>query len=378
MTPEIQPFHAMTVGAEAFRLEASGQPIIHMEYGQPTVKPPHAVAEAAEKMLRDGVKGYWESEPLKEAISKTYADLYGVDIATSRIVLTCGASPALALALMAAFKPGDRIAMARPGYVAHRNCVVGLHMIPEEVPCGAGTGYQLTAEVIERLGPAPQGLIIASPANPTGSVISNDEMREIAAVCERKNIRIISDEIYARLSYVGPVASMTEFSANACIINSFSKFYAMPGWRLGWAVLPDDLAVRGHAYMSNFFLTPPSLSQAAGLVAMAGEEELGRHVEMYERNRAQLLEALPALGLSDIAPPDGAFYLYGRVDHLTDDSRDLCMQLLADTGVATASGVDFDPVDGKHFMRFSFAVDESALAEALERITPWFAQHQAR
>ena len=372
MTQEIQPFHAMAVGAEAFRREAAGESIIHMEYGQPTVQPPALVTAAASEMLSEGVKGYWESEPLKQAIAQTYNDLYGVSIGTHRIVLTCGASPALALALMAAFKPGDEIAMARPGYVAHRNCVIGLHMVPVEVPCDASTGFQLTAHMIDALDPAPKGLILASPANPTGSVIAEAEMKAIADVCRRKNIRIVSDEIYARISYVGEVASAVSHSPEACLINSFSKFYAMPGWRLGWALLPEDLAARGHAYMSNFFLTPPSLSQAAGLAAMQCTDELQQHVGHYAENRQRFLSALPGLGLSEIAPPDGAFYIYARVDHLTDDSRDLCMQLLADTGVATASGVDFDPVQGHRFMRFSFAVTPDVLDEALSRVEPWF------
>ena len=378
MPTEIRPFHAMTIGKAAHRLEEAGRRVFHMEFGQPTARPPGAVLRAAEAMLDDGVKGYWESAALKDEIAASYASLYGVGIDPSRIILTCGASPALALALMAGFAPGDRIAMARPGYVAHRNCVIGLHMRPVELPCDATTGFRLTASMVDAVDPAPAGLIVASPANPTGSVIPRAQLEAIVEVCMRKGIRIISDEIYNLISYEGAAASLCELTDTAAVVNSFSKFYAMPGWRLGWAVMPEELAPRAHAYMSNFFLTPPSLSQAAGLAALRATEELHRHVEVYRRNRARLLAALPELGLREIAPPDGAFYIYTRVDHLTDDSRSLCLGLLEDTGVATASGIDFDPEEGHRFMRFSFAVSEAELAEALERITPWFAARRAQ
>ena len=372
MTTDIRPFHAMTIGAAAFALEEAGEPIIHMEFGQPSARPPEAVTTAAHDMLDKGVKGYWENQRLKEGIAASYQELYGVHIDPSRVILTCGASPTLALALMTACKPGARIAMARPGYVAHRNVVTGLHMQPVELECGAATRFQLTAAMIEALDPVPDGIILGSPANPTGSIIPREEMARIEAVCRERKIRIFSDEIYVRLSYGETAASLCEFTDDAFLLNSFSKFYLMPGWRLGWLVAPEDQRERAHAYMSNFYLTPPSLSQAAGLAALSCTEELESYIEIYRRNRERLLAALPALGITEMAPPDGAFYLYGRVDQLTDDSRELCLQLLQETGVATASGVDFDPENGHRFMRFSFAVSEAEITEALERITPWF------
>ncbi|MEM9234819.1 MAG: aminotransferase class I/II-fold pyridoxal phosphate-dependent enzyme, partial [Pseudomonadota bacterium] len=262
--PEIQPFHAMTVGRAAIQMEEAGASVIHMEYGQPSAQPPAAVKAAARQMLEDGVKGYWESERLKQLIAEDYRELHGSRVDPANIVLTNGASPALSLVLMVAFEPGARIAMARPGYVAHRNVVIGLHMEPVELPCDASTGFQLTAQMLETLTPAPDGVILASPANPTGSIIPRDEMEKIAEVCRSRNIRIISDEIYIRLAYGDPAASMTEFTEDALIVNSFSKFQVMPGWRLGWAVLPEEYREKALAYMSNFFLTPPSLSQAAG------------------------------------------------------------------------------------------------------------------
>ena len=362
----------MTIGAAAFAMEEAGEKVIHMEYGQPSARPPEPVMGAAKAMLETHVKGYWESQRLKEAIAGSYDALYGVTVDPAAVILTCGASPALSLALMAGFKPGARIAMARPGYVAHRNVVIGLHMEPVELPCDASTRYQLTADMLAGLDPAPDGVIVASPANPTGSIIPSGEMEKIAAVCQERGIRIISDEIYIRLSYGEPAASMTQFTDDAFVVNSFSKFYLMPGWRLGWVVVPEAYRDRARAYMSNFFLTPPSLSQEAGLAAFSCTEELEAHLDVYARNRERLLAALPTLGISEMAPPDGAFYLYGRVDQLTEDSRELCLELLKDTGVATASGVDFDPVEGHRFMRFSFAVTEREVEDALERITPWF------
>lgn len=373
MPPDIQPFHAMSIGRQAFSMEEAGHDILHMEYGQPSAQPPAAVRAAAAEMLAGGVKGYWESDGLKAGIAAMYRDVHGMDVPTDQIVLTCGASPALALALMAGFAPGARIAMSRPGYVAHRNCVTGLHMEAVELPCGPETRFQLTADMLAALDPAPHGVILASPANPTGSIIPAAELSRIIDLCTDRGIQIISDEIYNWLTYGERAPSVGEFTDHGFLVNSFSKFFAMPGWRLGWLVAPEAHARRAHAYMSNFFLTPPSLSQAAGLAALEEIDALGAHLSVYRQNRENLLTALPGMGLSDIAPPDGAFYIYAKTDQFAADSRTLCAELLAETGVATASGVDFDPVAGQEFMRFSFALSVAQVEEAIARITPWFA-----
>ncbi|WOI53808.1 pyridoxal phosphate-dependent aminotransferase [Parvularcula sp. LCG005] len=372
MTKEIRPFHAMTIGRLAFQMQAEGRSIVHMQYGQPSARPPAAVMSAAADMLDAGVPGYWQNEELTAAIADTYSSLYGVSISTAQIFLTCGASPAMVLALTAGFAPGARIAMAKPGYVAHRNTVIGLNMEPVELTCGSDTGFQLTADMIRSIDPAPDGLIVASPANPTGSIIPRDEMAAIADACAKRGIRIISDEIYNRLTYDAAAASITEFTTDAFVVNSFSKFYLMPGWRLGWLVVPEEQIDRTVAINGNFFLTPPSLSQAAALAAMSCTDELTSHLDTYRRNRAHLLEALPRLGLTEMAPPDGAFYIYANVDEFTDDSRVLCRELLEQTGVATASGVDFDPEEGHRYMRFSFAVTEAEVLDAIARMTPFF------
>lgn len=368
----IEPFRAIIISRLAHALKAEGRSVIHMEFGQPsTGAPPRALAEAHRVLDADGM-GYWESAPLKARIARLYEARYGVAVAPERLLLTCGASPALVLALSSTFRPGDRIAMARPGYVAYRNVVKGLHMQAVEIPCGPAEHYQLTAAALEALDPVPAGVIIASPANPTGSVIAPDELARIAEVCRARGIRIISDEIYHGLSYVGPQPTLLSFAPEAMIINSFSKYWSMAGWRLGWLLVPDDHIETAKAYIGNLFLTPPSLSQHAGLVAMDEHEVLEGHLEVYRRNRALMLEALPGLGLKTIAPPDGAFYIWADIGHLTNDSVAFCEQLLRDTGVATAPGVDFDPVEGRTHMRFSFAVSTPQIEEALARMRPWF------
>jgi aspartate/methionine/tyrosine aminotransferase len=371
--PNVEPFRAISVSRRAHEMKAQGRSVIHMEFGQPsTGAPSKAIAVAHHVLDTDGM-GYFESTPLKTALAKRYQDKHGVTLDVEQIILTCGASPALVLALNCAFKAGDVIAFARPGYVAYRNTVAALHLTPLEIACGPQTRFQLTAGAIEALEPAPAGLIIASPANPTGTIIPTDELAAIAAVCQRRNIRIISDEIYHGLSYrEGPTHSLLEFAPNALVVNSFSKYFSMAGWRLGWLVAPDDLVDAARARMGNLFLTPPSLAQHAGLAALDCVEELERHVQVYRENRALLLDALPQLGLTQIAPPDGAFYLYADVSHLTNDSLALAHALLEATGVATAPGLDFDPVNGHHHLRFSFAVSTPEVREAIARMSPWF------
>ena len=377
MTGDVEPFHAIAISRLAHALKAEGRSVIHMEFGQPSTGAPRAAVEAAHRVLDREAMGYWESAPLRERIARTYRDDHGLEVDPARVILTCGASPALVVALTSGFAPGARVAMARPGYVAYRNVVRALHLQPVEIGCGPQVRYQLTAAALEALDPTPAAVIVASPANPTGTVIAAAEMAAIAQVCRARGVRIVSDEIYGGLSYVGPVRSMLEFAPDAFVINSFSKYYSMAGWRLGWVVAPEDRLARARACVGNLFLTPPSLAQHAGLVAMDSRAELDGHLDTYRRNRTLLLDALPELGLERIAPPDGAFYVYADVGHLTGDSLAFCERLLRDTGVATAPGVDFDPVDGHRFMRFSFAVSTPEVEEALARLRPWFAARRS-
>jgi aspartate/methionine/tyrosine aminotransferase len=374
MPAQIEPFQAIGVSRLAHALKAEGRSIIHMEFGQPSTGAPAAAIAVAHRVLDTDGMGYWESPALKARIARHYDETYGVQIEPDQIILTCGASPALLLALASSFDPGGKVALARPGYVAYRNTLRALHMTPVEIACGAESRFQLTAAHVAALDPAPAGLIIASPANPTGTIIEADELAAIARVCAQRGIRIISDEIYHGLSYVEPARSILEFAPDALVINSFSKYFSMVGWRLGWLLSPREHLPRARAYVGNLFLTSPSLSQHAALAAMDAREELEGHVAVYRKNRALLLEALPALGLLQIAPPDGAFYIYADVGHLTGDSLEFCKTLLRQTGVATAPGVDFDPVEGRHFVRLSFAVSTQEIEEALRRLTPWFTE----
>ncbi len=373
MTAQIEPFHTMSVSALAHRLKAEGRSVIHMEFGQPsTGAPPAAIAEA-HRVLDADPMGYWESQPLKLRICRHYAETYGVTLDPAQIVLTCGASPALVLALSMSFAPGARVAMARPGYVAYRNNLRALHMEPVELDCGAAERYQVSAAALAALDPAPDGVILASPANPTGTVIPRAELAAIAEVCRARGITIISDEIYHGIAYGMATPSVLEVEPGALVVNSFSKFYSMAGWRLGWLVAPAAGIDAARARMSNLYLTPPSLAQHAGLVAMDCAEDIARNIATYTRNRELLLAALPELGLARIAPPDGAFYVYADVSDYTDNSMEFCLALLDATGIAAAPGYDFDPVNGHNFVRFSFAVSTTQVQDAIARMKPWFA-----
>ena len=373
MNTEIQPFQAIGVSRLAQALAAEGRSIIRMEFGQPSTGAPSAAIAVAHQVLDSDAMGYWESPALKARLARHYAETYGVHVDPDQFILTCGASPAMLLALMSSFEPGDRVALARPGYVAYRNTLKALRMFPIELPCGAETRFQLNAAMLAALEPAPAGLIIASPANPTGAIIPADELAAIAKVCRERGIRIVSDEIYHGLSYVGPTHSMLEFEPGALVVNSFSKYFSMVGWRLGWLLVPPEHLAKARAYVGNLYLTAPSLSQHAALAALDSTEELQGNLAVYARNRDLLLAALPSLGLNAIAPPDGAFYIYASVAHLTDDSLAVCKRRVREAGVAIAPGVDFDPVEGRHFIRISFAVSTPLVEEGLRRMRPWFA-----
>jgi len=377
LSAQLDPFHAIAISRLAHRLQGEGRSIIHMEFGQPSTGAPRAAIARAHEVLDTDGMGYWDSIPLKTRLARHYEETYAVRVAPEQFILTCGASPALVLALSSGFAAGDRVALARPGYVAYRNTLKALNLVPVEIACGADTRFQLTASHLEALEPAPAGVIIASPANPTGTIIDADELRAIVEVCRRRGIRILSDEIYHGLSYIGPAHSILEYEPEAMVVSSFSKYFSMVGWRLGWLLVPAAQVAHTWTYAGNLFLTAPSLSQHAALVALDSRDELEANVAVYAKNRQLLLDALPALGLNAIAPPDGAFYLYADVRHLTDDSLAFCEALLRDTGVATAPGIDFDPDDGRHFIRISFAVSTAETRDAIVRMLPWFT-HRSR
>jgi aspartate/methionine/tyrosine aminotransferase len=364
----------MAISRLAHVLERQGRPVFHMEFGQPsTGAPPRAIA-AAHARLDSEPGGYWESHALRERIAALYGQRHGLHIDADRIILTCGASPALTLVLTALFAPGDRIAFVRPGYVAYRNAIAALGRVPVEIAADATTRFQISAAHVAALPEAPAGIIVASPANPTGSMLGARDLADLAATAARRGVRIIADEIYHGLDYGAPAHTMLEFAPEAIVLNSFSKYWSMPGWRLGWIVAPPGTTEILHAYLGSLYLTPPSLSQHAALVAMDETDVLEGYRDTYRRNRAVLLNTLPGLGLGRVAPPDGAFYIWADVGDFTNDSMAFCRQLLIDTGVAIAPGVDFDPVEGHRFVRFSFAVSEDKTRQAMARFGDWLVQ----
>ena len=375
---EIEPFYAGQIARQAATLARAGRHIIPMHFGQPAGGAPPRALAAAHAMLDAGVPGYWESRPLVERIVRHYAETYGVTLAPRQVLLTNGASAALVAVFAALFDTGDRIGFARPGYAAYRNALNGLQRTVVEIDGDPADAFRLTAAALARIPEPLHGLIVASPGNPTGSMLDRAQLAAIAQLCRERRTRLISDEVYHGITYGKRAVSALEVEPDAIVVNSFSKLYRMPGWRLGWLVVPEALAARVSACVVNFFLTAPSLSQQAGLAAFDDLPELDASVRSYAHNRALLLRGLAGMGIDRVAPPDGAFYLYADVGHLTDDSLAFCRRLLEDTGISTAPGIDFDTRDGGRFVRFSFAVATQEVERAVELLGPWVARQPRR
>lgn len=374
----IPPFYAGEVGRRASARARAGLPVIRMNFGQPSAGAPAGAIAAAHEVLDSDPLGYHESAPLIERLARHYAETYGVDIDHRRILLTTGASAAFLAAYAAMFRAGDRVALVVPGYPAYRNTLRAMGLEPVELRCGVEQGFKPTPEQLDSLDPAPQGFILASPANPTGAMLDAGEMRDIVEVCRRRGIRLISDEIYHGITYGGRSVSALEHDPEAIIVSSFSKLYRMPGWRLGWMAVPERWAAGMSAYLINMFLTPPTLSQHAALAAMDVPDDLQRWVVTYGENRARLMEGLARLGITGITPPAGAFYLYADLGHVTRDSLQFCLRAVEETGVALAPGIDFDPEQGQRFVRFSFAVTPGEVDDALERLAAWLPGYRDR
>jgi aspartate/methionine/tyrosine aminotransferase len=347
-----------------------------MEVGQPSTGAPAAAVEAAVAAMRAGeTLGYTEAlgiRPLRERIARLYADRYGVEVPVSRIAVTVGASGAFPLAFLAAFDRGDRIALAAPFYPPYVNILVALGLEPVLLEAGPESRYQPTVAMLASLDPPPDGLIVASPCNPAGTMLHADELAAIARWCAGAGVRLVSDEIYHGLTYGEPAATAAAVPG-AVVINSFSKYWSMTGWRVGWMVLPEDLARPVERLAQNLFISAPGVSQVAALAAFDAEAELRGHVARYAANRALLLDALPRAGIANLAPAEGAFYLYADVGHLTNDSAGWCTRMLAEIAVAATPGVDFDRARGHRTVRFSFCGATADMAEAAQRIRRWLA-----
>jgi aspartate/methionine/tyrosine aminotransferase len=370
----VPPFIVMDVLRAANERAARGGDVLHLEVGQPGTAAPRAVIEAARAALERDRIGYTDAtgQPsLRARIARHYAETYGATVDPERIVVTTGSSGGFLLSFLSCFDPGDRVALAAPGYPAYRNILNALGIEPVLIETEAKHRFQPTPDLLERFGGRLDGLIIASPSNPTGTMLDRDAFAALVTHCKAKGIRLISDEIYHGITYGARAVSALELSGDAVVINSFSKYFSMTGWRLGWMVLPPDLVRPVECLAQNLFISPPTLSQAAGEAAFECREELDQYVAAYGRNRALLLSELPRAGFDNLAPADGAFYIYADVTQRTNDSDAFCKRMLAETGVAATPGIDFDPAHGNRFVRFSFAGSEADMAKAVERLKAW-------
>jgi aspartate/methionine/tyrosine aminotransferase len=371
---QVPPFIAMDVLRAANERAAAGEDVLHLEVGQPSTPAPAAVLAAARNALGAETLGYTDAlglPALREAIAAHYRDAYGVAVEPARVVVTTGSSGAFMLAFLAAFDAGDRVAMAAPGYPAYRNILTALDLVPVELPAGPAERYQMTLDLLRSHSGHLDGLIVASPANPTGTMIAPDELAALARYCGNMGIRFVSDEIYHGIVYGATAATALAASAEAIVVNSFSKYFSMTGWRLGWMVVPPDMLRAVECLAQNLYISPPALSQHAALAAFGCSAELDANVARYAVNRALLLEELPKAGLSRFAPADGAFYLYADVAHLTNDSPEFCRRMLREIGVACTPGIDFDPARGHASLRISFAGSTETMAEAARRLKAW-------
>jgi aspartate/methionine/tyrosine aminotransferase len=374
----IPPFHVMDVWLAAAERQRSHGDLVNLSAGQPKAGAPEPVRAAAAAALHRNQLGYTVAlgiPELRAAIARSYADRYGVAVDLDDVVVTTGSSGGFLLAFLACFDVGDRVALSSPGYPCYRNILSALGCEVVELECGAETRFQPTAQMLAALDPPVQGVVVASPANPTGTVIPPDELAAITAWCEASGARLISDEVYHGLVYEGapPTSCAWQTSRNALVVNSFSKYFAMTGWRLGWLLVPPELHRAVDCLTGNFTICPPVLSQYAAVAAFtaAAVAEADGHLHQYAINRSLLLDGLRAIGVDRLAPTDGAFYVYADVSDFTSDSMTFCSELLADTGIAIAPGIDFDTVRGHEFVRLSFAGPQSDIEEALRRIQPW-------
>jgi aspartate/methionine/tyrosine aminotransferase len=328
------------------------------------------VAAAAAALRDRHPMGYTEAfglPALRERIAAHIADWYGVIVPRARIAVTTGASGAFPLAFLAAFDAGDRVALAAPFYPPYVNILNALGIEPVVLPADAASRFQPTVAMLQKLDPPPQGLIVASPCNPVGSMLHADDFAELAAWCGANGVRLISDEIYHGLTY-GETPVTAAAIPGAIVINSFSKYFSMTGWRVGWMVLPEDLVRPVECLAQNFFISAPHVSQVAAAAAFDCHAELQANVAVYRRSRAHLLQALPGAGFDKLSPAEGAFYIYADVSRRTDDSALLCTRMLEEAGVAASPGIDFDRGRGRRFVRFSYCGPEADMRAAAERL----------
>lgn len=372
----VPPFRVMDVitaaNARAAVLGPGGPAVLRMEVGQPGTGLPEGARRAVEAALRGGdAMGYTEAlgrVSLREKISGHMRDWYGAEISSARVAVTLGASGAFPLAFLAAFEAGDEVALAAPYYPPYLNILTALGLKPVVLPCGVETGFQPTVTMLEALPERPAGLIVASPANPTGSMLTPKALRALAVYCHQRGIRLISDEIYHGLTYGKPAATAAVFSPSAIVINSFSKYFSMTGWRVGWMVVPEDLLRPVERLAQNLFISAPYASQVAAEAALDCHAELQGHRAGYAASREILSDGLQRAGFTAFPPPDGAFYIYVDIGARGEDSADFCARLLAAQNIAATPGHDFDAARGGRFVRFSYCAPGRDIEEAVRRL----------
>ena len=372
----VEPFLAMDVLAAAAAKERRGDSVVHMEVGQPSAPVPRLVREAASRALDEGRIGYTEAlgiAPLRERIARHYRDTYGIEVAPERVVVTTGSSAGFVLAFLALFDKGARVAISAPGYPAYRNILAALDLEAAPVGLRAANGWRMDAAGIARAqAEAPlAGALAMSPANPSGTMIGRKGLADIAATCREHGLWFISDEIYHGLTYGEPAETALAVEPEAVVINSFSKYYCMTGWRVGWLVVPERLVRPMERLAQNLYISAPYLSQVAALAAFDATEELEAVKSGYARAREVLLHELPRIGITDFHPADGAFYIYADVARFTNDSIGFCRRMLDEAGVAATPGIDFDHEQGGHHLRLSFAGGEEVCREAITRLKGW-------
>ena len=367
----VDPFIVMDVMEAARAAEATGRHIIHMEVGQPSTPAPAIARAALARAMETDALGYTVALGLPElraGIADLYRRWYGVNLDPERVIVTAGSSAAFLLTFSALFDAGDRVALGEPGYPSYRQILKALSLTPVGIPTNADDRYQPRADMIPD---DVQGLIVASPANPSGTMLDRQHLAALMAKAEAKDVSFVSDEIYHGLHYEDRAVSALEISDQAYVINSFSKYFSMTGWRIGWMVVPADHVRIVERLAQNMFICPPHASQVAALAALDAVDELEANRAVYVRNRRLMLEGLPKAGFTRIAPPDGAFYIYADVSDLTADSRALAAEILDKAGVAVTPGLDFDPVRGAQTLRFSYARSNADIAEGLQRLAAW-------
>ncbi len=371
---QVSPFIVMDIMREANELEAKGKSIIHMEVGQPSTSAPRQALRTAGKVLLQERLGYTEALgdiDLRKNISQFYIARYNLEIDFNRIIVTTGASGGLQLAFLSLFDAGDRVALTEPCYPGYRNMLSSMNIEIEKLSIGPEYDFRLNVDVLEKMSNRIDGLIMSSPGNPTGSMTKAEQLELIVSWCQENQVKLISDEIYHGIEYEEPAITAVNLDNDSIVINSFSKYFSMTGWRLGWMVVPENMIRTIERLAQNLFISPPTISQLAALGSLDSLEELNQTVARYKKNRELMISRLPQCGLSKFAPIDGAFYAYVDVSNLADNSEIFCREMLREIGVAITPGIDFDRENGMRYVRFCFSGLTEEINEAMNRLSNW-------